>query len=85
MEWEQPPHALNVLGGQGEYAITIYLPDNILVYVAPSRGTELIRIWVTDQGSTQETRNLCNNMDRVISIAQHFAATGEPSPHVVWE
>ena len=78
------PQGLNIMGGRGEYALSISLPGQLVYYDDPKRGDEVILIWESDQGSSLPERSLCNDVDFVVAIARHFADTGRPHPGSEW-
>lgn len=78
------PRGLNVMGGRGEYALSISLPGQLVYYHDPKRGDVVIQIWESDQGSALPETSLCNDTERVIAIARHFADTGRPHPGYEW-
>lgn len=84
IEDDPPEHAMDVMGGLGEYAISIELPGRGLTYSDESRGATVVDIWVSDQGSQAEERDLCNDYDLLLKIVRHFAETGEAYPEVNW-
>jgi hypothetical protein len=84
VEWDEPELALNVMGGRGEFALCIFRKGHHLYFRDPSRGKKVIEIWESDQGSRAEERELCNDLNLVLKIVQHFAESGEPYPGVQW-
>ena len=72
------------MGGRGEYALSISLPGQLVYFADPLRSGELVRIWESDQGSTLPESSLCADIERVLSIARHFAETGKPDPSAKW-
>lgn len=85
IEYDLPEHAINILGGLGEYAIHIEMPCRQLEYFDESREETIIEIWVSDQGAGTLEKNLCNDFNLLLKIVRHFAETGEPYPGVDWE
>ena len=81
---EDGPRGLNVMGGRGEYAMSISSPGRLVYYHDPKRGDEVIRIWESDQGSALPEASLCNDTERVIAVARHFADTARPDPGYEW-
>lgn len=84
IDFDMPEHALNVLGGSGEYAIHIELPQNQLDYVDDARGDNIIDVWVSDQGYSTAEKNLCRDFELLLEIVKHFAETGKPYDKAVW-
>jgi len=82
---DHPAHALEIVGGTGEYALTVWLPDAMVRYMAPGRVGEPIDLLVRDQGALMEAHERCGDLGLVLTIAKHFAHTGQPYDNVVWE
>jgi hypothetical protein len=80
----EEPLGLNIMGGRGEYAVSISLPGQLVYFADGSRSGNLVRIWETDQGSTLPESSLCGDTDRVLSIARYFTETGKPDPSEKW-
>jgi hypothetical protein len=76
---------LDLIGGDGEYAIVSYpAVDRKLTYSDPSRSSENVDIWVSDQGASMPKNELCPDLDRTLAIARHYCATGELDPGADW-
>jgi len=80
----EEPLGLNIMGGRGEFALTISLPDQLVYFADDSRSGELVQVWESDQGSTLPESSLCGDLERVLSIARHFTETGKPDPSARW-
>jgi hypothetical protein len=79
-----PIHALTVMGGRGEYTLFLSEGDDEVYYEDAARGRSPVRIWESDQGSVVEERSLCDDLERVLAIARHFAERAELDPSVTW-
>lgn len=84
VDGEEPKHALNIMGGKGEYYLFLSEDGGETAYVDVGRGDAAIRIWESDQGSTMPEYLLCNDLERVLSIARYFAERGELDPSAAW-
>ena len=80
----EEPLGLNIMGGRGEFALSISLPGKLVYFADSSRSGVLVRIWESDQGSTLPESSLCADIDRVLSVASHFTETGNPDPSAQW-
>jgi hypothetical protein len=72
------------MGGRGEYTLFWSEDTDEVHYEDASRGNSTVRIWESDQGSVVEERSLCNDLERVLAIARHFADRAELDPNVTW-
>ncbi len=88
-ERESDPGMLNVIGGRGEYglSVTVGRCHERWRFRDPARpcGPELVDIWVTDQGASFEETYLCNDRAIVLRVCRHFAEAGRLDDGVVWE
>jgi hypothetical protein len=75
---------MNVMGGRGEYALSISQPGQVFYYRDPKRGNEVIRIWESDQGSSLPEVSLCHGLEVAVRIAKHFSETATPDPSAEW-
>jgi hypothetical protein len=80
----EEPLGLNIMGGRGEFALSISLTGQLVYFEDSSRSGELVQIWESDQGSTLPESSLCADIERVLSVARHFADTGKPDPSARW-
>lgn len=81
---EIPENALNVMGGRGEYYLSLSKDGGETAYVDVARGDAVIQIWESDQGSTMPEYLPCNDLERVLGIARFFAEQGELDPNAEW-
>ena len=86
-EVEAEIEMLNIIGGQGEYGISLMANFREIRYFDQSRpdGPDLVPIWTTDQGAEFTERYLCNDLATVFRIAKYFASTGTLDPLANWE
>ena len=82
-----PNNLFQVMGGRGEYAMTLYKDGDEIHYLDRSRRTEgdLVEIWESDQGSDRGCKELCNDISRVLEITRRFCDSGELEPTVTWD
>jgi hypothetical protein len=84
VEGEMPENGLCVMGGRGEYSLFLSKDGGEVHYEDASRGRSPVRIWESDQGSVAEDRSLCNDLERVLAFARHFAERAELDPGATW-
>jgi hypothetical protein len=81
--------SLQIIGGSGEFGILTFNSKHMQLhwYCDPGRpdGPELVPIWTSDQGAAFAERYLCNKLEIVLRLANHFATTGKLDPGVNWE
>ena len=84
---EFPNNLFQVMGGRGEYALTLYRDGDEIHYIDRSRRNEggPIEIWESDQGSDACYKDLCNDVSRVIEITRQFCDSGELDSSVTWD
>ena len=82
---EHPVHALEIVGGRGEYAITVWLPDEMVRFTDPNRVGDVVDLLERDQGAFLEAHERCTDLSLVLTIADHFSKTGQPYEQVAWE
>jgi len=76
---------LEVIGGNGEYAIQAYQPDGTwLSYVDVARGNRDVDIWVSDQGATLSEFMLCPDLERTLEAVRFFCEDGRLHPDMEW-
>ena len=87
IEFEMPENMLCVMGGRGEYAITLYRNGDEIDFFDSSRKNEreIIRIWESDQGSERWPKNLCNDLALTHSLVKTFCQTGELDSNYRWQ
>jgi len=78
VEFEMPNNMFCVMGGRGEFALTLYRDGDEIGYFDRSRqdAGDLVRIWESDQGSECWLSNLCNDLSRALSITKAFCDSG---------
>ena len=84
VEGEMPENGLCIMGGRGEFTLFLSRSCGDAHYEDAARGSKPIPIWESDQGSMVEERSLCNDIERVLVIAQYFAAHAELDPSATW-
>jgi hypothetical protein len=84
---EFPNNLFQIMGGRGEYALTLYKDGDEIHYLDRSRRDEgdSIQIWESDQGSDRRCEDLCNDISRVIGITRRFCEFGELDSSVTWD
>jgi hypothetical protein len=84
-ENDMPNNMFCVMGGRGEYDLSLYRDGDEIHYWDRTRSDEVIRIWVSDQGSYKSYQNLCNDLPLVLEITRRFAESGALHPGVSWD
>ncbi|CAN5909341.1 hypothetical protein BH23PLA1_BH23PLA1_29170 [soil metagenome] len=88
---EEPPEAdfpnnmFCIMGGRGEYELSLDRDGDEIRCLDPTRSDEVIPIWESDQGSSRFLKNLCNDLPLVLEIIRRFAEQEELHPEVAWE
>jgi hypothetical protein len=85
-DWDEPEHALHVLGGLGEYYLELVTPnESRLEFHDPNRPVGTVAIWESDQGwDSAPTSILCRDRQLLRRIVHHFVDTGRPLAEVCW-
>jgi hypothetical protein len=85
-DWDEPEHALHVLGRRGEYYLELVMPDESrFEFHDPDRPDGTVAIWESDQGwDSAPTRILCHDRQLLRRIVRHFVDTGQPLAEVRW-
>jgi hypothetical protein len=81
----RPNNMFCVMGGRGEYDLSLYRGGDEIHYWDGTRSDEVIRIWESDQGSSKSYQNLCNDLPLVLEITRRFAESREFHPGVCWD
>lgn len=78
-------NTLQVIGGKGAYYLTLNAGefDNVTLYF-PDAPDEEIEVWESDQGLSASAREVATDVELVLRIVWHFAATGQPLPEAPW-
>ena len=84
VDMDLPDNALCVMGGRGEYLVSLARDDTEVLYDDPARGDELVPVWPSDQRGMPERRSCCPDIERVLLIARHFAEHAELHPSASW-
>jgi hypothetical protein len=79
-----PDNALRVMGGYGEYLVSLARDGGEIFYDDPTRGEETVAVWEHDQSGMPAKRSCCSDIERVLLIARHFAEFGELHPSASW-
>jgi len=84
---EFPNNMLEVMGGRGEFAITLYKDGDEICYVDDSRRNQgdYIEIWESDQGRDVIPWGLCNDLATVLDIVGYFNGHSALSPKYTWK
>ena len=82
---EELQECLTIMGGRRAY----YLEPNAgehdqLTLLYPHAPQEAVEVWESDQGLSVSSREVTADIDLVLRVAKHFAATGEPLPDAPW-
>lgn len=79
-----PDNALCVIGGCGEYLVSLARDDAEVLYDDPARGDELVPVWPGIPQGMEKRRSCCPDIERVLLIARHFAERAELHPSALW-
>ncbi|MSR65729.1 MAG: hypothetical protein EXS18_08130 [Verrucomicrobiae bacterium] len=71
---------LEIMGGKGAYAIEWFRNGTKLRYIDQSQGKEIIVIWESDQGAEIAARNVCFDVETVVSATKYFCEHGVLDP-----
>ena len=88
---EEPPECefsnnmFCVMGGRGEFDLSLLRDGRETHFLDAGRGEDVIRIWESDQGSEAKLKNLCPDLSLVLAIVRHFAESAELHPAVSWD
>ena len=77
------PH-FEVVGGEGAYAVVFRAGKKELWLQNPQGGTELVDVWVSDQGASIPASMVCTSLGEVLRAARYFFEQGEAMPDSVW-
>ena len=76
-----------IVGGNGAYVI--YADDDETGkrrhFIDPAKGSSPVNVWTSDQGTSAPERDVCSDLDSVLTITRHFCETGKLHPAVQWE
>ncbi len=75
----------DVMGGEGEFAMTAHSNASYQRYYDLSRGEEMIEIWRSDQGATFEKKYCCLSLDVVLRATRYFCEHGALDPGLTWQ
>jgi hypothetical protein len=77
---------LTIMGGDGAYWVGLSAGKHSeLRLFDPSKGTQEVQVWTSDQGFADQECHVTDDIDLVLRIARHFGETGEPPPEAAWE
>jgi hypothetical protein len=81
--FEDDVPVFEIMGGDGDYVIAITDKDgnHRRVRFTP-RGDRRIGVWLSDQGCEAEERFVCHDLEHVLEILGHFAASGSVAPNI---
>jgi hypothetical protein len=87
VKFEMPNNMFCVMGGRGEFALTLYRDGAEISYRDRTRQDEgdLVRIWESDQGSETWPTYLCNDLSRVLALTRVFCDSGNLDDSCEWE
>ncbi len=74
-----------VTGGNGLYFIHLRTGDRELMFSDRSLGDEDVDVWINDQGASFPARNVCRDVDTVLSIAKRYFDNGDALEGIPWE
>jgi hypothetical protein len=86
VKFEFPNNMFCVMGGRGEYGLTLYKDGDEISLFDPSRSgeDEMIRIWESDQGCECWATNLCNDLALTLALTRTFCETGNLDERCRW-
>lgn len=73
-EDEDDDFSLNILGGNGKYAIFSMCAD--WQFHDPAKSDVEIQVWLSDQGASFCESDVCEDLEQAILIARRFFETG---------
>jgi hypothetical protein len=75
----------DLVGGYGDYWFGVFEADKQWRFCDPSQGDDLVPLWTSDQGFSDEARHVCHDLEQVFEAARYFCDTGERTPSSMWE
>lgn len=85
---EPATDSLDVSGGPAGYLVTWERPGTgevVLIDPDQPERSELVGVVQHDQGIWVPARMVCRNLELVIEVARHYAATGRRLPSACWD
>jgi hypothetical protein len=79
---EQPD--IEVVGGNGVYAIQSCINGKTWTYYDPSKGDKDIIVWESDQGASLPESKTCSDLQIVLRIIEYFCETGRLHEEYEW-
>lgn len=82
---EELQECLTIMGGREAYFLELNAGEHDqLTLLYPDAPQETVEVWESDQGMSVSAREVTADIDLVLRVAKHFAATGEPLPDAPW-
>jgi len=75
----------DVMGGDGEFAMTATTDNLSHRYYDQSRGDEKIKIWCSDQGASFEKKYCCPSLDSVLKATRYFCEHSVLDLDLIWQ
>ena len=75
---------LDVIGGEGNFAMDGLREGKQVRYLNPEGGSEIVAIWTSDQGCELEAKYICRDLSTVLGCARYLFDNGAFDPRLNW-